>query len=226
MTEFKLICCVVNMGDASKLLKIARKYGVKESVISIGRGTLNSKLLAFLKINEIRKEIVSMLVEKELSSEAIKGISRDMAFEKPHHGIAFSFSVDKFVGGIDGIDIDKEKVDKNIQIQSGKVENYMYNIIYVIVEKGKAEDVMDAAAKAGSKGGTIINARGAGRHEVQRLFSLEIEPEREEVIIIIKSELKTKVVESIRNDLKMDVPGNGVMFVLDLDEVYGLHPDN
>jgi Nitrogen regulatory protein PII len=223
MTEFKLICCVVNMGDASKLLKIARKYGVKESVISIGRGTLNSKLLAFLKINEIRKEIVSMLVEKELSAEAIKGISREMAFEKPHHGIAFSFSVDKFMGGID---IDKEKVDKNIQIQSDKVEKNMYNIIYVIVEKGKAEDVMDAAAKAGSKGGTIINARGAGTHEVQKLFSLEIEPEREEVIIITKAELKPKVVESIRNDLKMDVPGNGVMFVLELDEVYGLHLDN
>jgi len=223
MTEFKLICCVVNMGDASKLLKIARKYGVKESVISIGRGTLNSKLLAFLQINEIRKEIVSMLIEKELAAEAIKGISREMAFEKPHHGIAFSFSVDKFMGGID---IDKEKIDKNIQIQSGKVEKNMYNIIYVIVEKGKAEDVMDAAEKAGSKGGTIINARGAGRHEVQKLFSLEIEPEREEVIIIIKSELKTKVVESIRNDLNMDVPGNGVMFVLELDEVYGLHPDN
>ena len=95
MAEFRLICCVVNMGDASKVLKAAGKHGIKEAVISIGKGTLNSRLLSILKINEIRKEIVSIVVETELATEAIKGISKDMAFEKPHHGIAFTHPVSK-----------------------------------------------------------------------------------------------------------------------------------
>ena len=216
MSEFRLICCVVDMGDASKVLKAARKYGVKESTISIGRGTLNSRVLTFLKINEVRKEIVSMVVETELAIEAIKGISRDMAFEKPHHGIAFTHPVSGLFGS-------RHVAEKNTK--TSEVENSMYNAIYVIVERGMAEEVIEVANKAGARGGTIVNARGSGSQETKRLFSIEIEPEKEKVIIIVKRELKDGIVVAVKNHLDIDEPGNGVIFVLDVNEVYGLHQD-
>ena len=208
---YSFIYCVVNMGDASKVLKSANKYGIKGGAVSIGRGTVSSKLLEFFAINEVRKEIVKMIVENKLASKAIEGISKDMAFEKPNHGIAFSHSVSECIGGGKVIDKESEIIGR---------EKSMYNIIYVIVDKGKAEDVIDAANKVGSRGGTIINARGV---EVQKFFSIEIEPEKEEVFIIAKKELKDNIVESIRSHLKIDDPGNGLLFVLDVDEVYGLH---
>ena len=216
MAEFKLICCVVNVGDASKVLKAARKYGIKESVISIGKGTLNSRLLTFLKINEMRKEIVSIVVETELATEAIKGISKDMAFDKPHHGIAFTHPVSGLFGS-------RYAIERNVKIN--EVENSMYNAIYVIVERGKAEDVVEAANKAGARGATIINARGSTSQETQKLFSIEIEPEKEKVIIIAKCEMKDAIVEALKNHLNIDEPGNGIIFVLDVNEVYGLHQD-
>ena len=214
MEEFKLIRCVVNMGDASKLIKYARKYGIKHGTISIGRGTVNSRILEFLKLNDIRKEIVTMIVETKLADEAIKGISKDMAFEKPHHGIIFSHSISEFV-------CNENNDDKNTEIN--EVKNQMYKAIYVIVDKGKAEEVIEAANKAGAKGGTIVNARGSGIHKVQKMFSLEIEPEKDKVIIIAKNELKDGIIESIKNDLMIDKPGNGIIFVLDVNEAYGLH---
>ena len=214
MAEYRLICCVVNMGDASKVLKAARRHGVKEGVISIGKGTMNNRILTFLKINEVRKEIVSMVVDAELATEAIKGISKDMAFEKPHHGIAFTHPVSGLFGS-------KHKAEKNTKMN--EVENSMYNAIYVVVERGKAEDVVEAANKAGARGATIVNARGSGSQETQRLFSIEIEPEKEKVIIITKCELKDSIVEAIKKDMHIDEPGNGIIFVLDVNEVYGLH---
>ena len=99
----------------------------------------------------------------------------------------------------------------------------MYKVIYTIVEKGRAEEAIDAATKAGARGGTIINARGAGPHDVQKIFSVEIEPEREIVFIIAKCDMKDSIVNSIREHLKIDEPGNGVLYVVDLIEVYGLH---
>ena len=214
MTGFCLICCVVNMGDACKVYKIARKYGVKGATISIGRGSVSGRLMNFLAINEERKEIVTMIVESELAEDAIKGISAEMKFEKPHHGIAFSYCVSEFIGSRN-----KECCLNNTN-DGGK---NMYNIIFVIVEKGKAEDVIEAANKAGSTGGTIINARGAGIHEVQKFFSMEIEPEKEEVFIITRKEKKDAIVASIRENLKIDEPGTGILYVLELNEVYGLH---
>ena len=214
MAEFRLICCVVNMGDASKVLKAARKHGIKEGVISIGKGTISSQLLTFLKINEMRKEIVSMVVEAELATEAIKGISKDMAFEKPHHGIAFTHPVSGLFG-------DRHQDKKNTK--TCEVENSMYNAIYVIVEKGQSEDIIDVANKAGARGATIVKARGSGSEEAQKLFSIEIVPEKEKIIIITESELKNNIVEAIKEHMNIDEPGNGIIFVLDVNEVYGLH---
>jgi nitrogen regulatory protein PII len=213
MTEFSLIYCVVNYGDASKVIKSARKYGVKSVSISIGRGTAHSRLLEVLALNEIRKEVVTLIIESELVNDAIKGITKDMAFEKPHHGIAFSFSISELISSKGQVGATKNK----------EVESAMYKAIYVIVERGKAEDVIDAANKAGARGGTIMNARGAGIQKAQKLFSVEIEPEQEEVFIIVKNEFKDGIVESISKHIRVDEPGNGIMFVLDVDEAYGLH---
>ena len=213
MAGFTLICCVVNMGDASKALKIAKKYGVKGGTTSIGRGTVSNRLMNFLAINDERKEILSMIVENELASSVMQGVGREMQFEKPHHGIAFSYSVSEFIGS-------KNVVAETKASEGGKG---MYNVIFVVVEKGRAEEVIDAAARAGSRGGTIINARGAGVHEVQKFFSLEIEPEKEEVFIVTKSENKDDIVSSIREQIKIDEPGNGMLYVLDVNEVYGLY---
>ena len=214
MVAFTLICCVLNVGHASRALKCAKKYWVKGGTFYIGRGTVHSRLLEILQINEVRREIVTMIIEDELAAGAIKGISEEMEFHKPNHGIAFSYSVKEFLGS------KNENVNKS---ESNEVKRTMYNIIYTIVEKGLAEDVIEAANKAGAPGGTIINARGAGPHEVQTLFSVEVEPEKEIVFVIAKSDMKDAIVDSIRTHLKIDVPGNGVLYVLDLNEVYGLY---
>lgn len=213
MPNFELICCVVNDGAASKALKIAKKHGVKGGTISLGHGTVGNRILSMLGIDDTSKEIITMVIEKELCAEAIKNISKDMEFHKPHHGVAFSMTVSAFIGS-------KNEIKNNSKIE--EVKNHMYNIIYVIVDKGKAEDVIEAANKAGSKGGTIINARGAGIHEAQKFFSVEIEPEKEKVLIITKSELKDAIVTSIKEHIKIDEPGNGVLFVMDTNEVYGI----
>jgi len=213
MSSYELICCVVNDGSASKTLKIAKKHGVKGGTISLGRGAVNNRLLDMLGFGGGRKEVITMVIENALCTKALKGISEEMEFEKPHHGIAFSMSVSAFIGS-------KNDIKNNSETE--EVKKRMYNIIYVIVDKGKAEDVIEAANSAGARGGTIINARGAGIHEAQKLFSVEIEPEKEKVFIITKSELKDAIVASIRDRLKIDEPGNGVLFVMDANEVCGI----
>ena len=216
MTGFDLICCVVNMGSASKVMKCARKYGVRGGTISIGKGTVNNRLLDVLGLNEVRKEIVYMVVESGLAGDAIKGIRKDMQFHKANHGIAFSHSVSEFIGS--------KNIDCNSQ-STVEVKKSMYKIIHVVVDKGRGADVVESANKAGARGGTILNARGSGIHEVQKLFSIEIEPEKEKVFIIAKTEQKDSIVEAIRTDLQIDEPGKGIIFVLDVNEAYGLHEE-
>ena len=99
----------------------------------------------------------------------------------------------------------------------------MYQLIITIVNRGNAGDVIDAAKAAGSKGGTIINARGSGIHETQRLFNMDIEPEKEMVMILSKEDITDSIVESIRIALEIDQPGNGIIFIQDVNQTYGIY---
>ena len=99
----------------------------------------------------------------------------------------------------------------------------VYHVINVIVDKGKAEDVIDAATAAGSKGGTIVNARGSGIHETSKLFAMDVEPERELVLILSECENTDAIVASIREHLQLDEPGNGIIYIQDVNKTYGIY---
>ena len=99
----------------------------------------------------------------------------------------------------------------------------MIQAILTVVEKGHAEEVIDAAVQAGSHGGTIIIARGSGVHETATLFGLGIEPEKELVMILADREKAPQIVETIYETLDLRQPGNGIVFVQNTARVRGLY---
>jgi nitrogen regulatory protein PII len=55
-----------------------------------------------------------------------------------------------------------------------------------------------------------------------RLFAMDIEPQKEIVLTISQVENTEKIVQSIRDELHIDEPGKGIMFVQDVTYAYGL----
>jgi len=213
MKKLSLIFAIVDMGQADKVFKYARKYGVHGGTVSIGRGTVSNKMLEFLGIDETERELVKMVAESEVASEAMKGMSKDMSLEKPNNGIIFSHTVDEFISN-------KYK-DFSGELNNDK-EDSMYKAIYVVVDRGEAESVVEAAKTAGARGATIMNAREVGENEAHKVFSIEIEPEKERVLIVTKTEGKDAIISAVREYLNIDEGGNGFIFVLDISEAYGL----
>ena len=96
------------------------------------------------------------------------------------------------------------------------------DLIVTIVNRGFADDVMAAAKKAGASGGTILNGRGAGAHELNEHFGVQLHPEKELVLIIAKKELRGAIMSSIAKDAGLSRDGMGVCFSLPVDEAVGL----
>ena len=213
--DFELICVIVNFGIGSKVLKLAKQSGVTGGTVFLGTGTTKNRLLELLDLYEIRKEIVLMIAEKTIAYKALEELNRKFSFEKPNHGIAFCISV-KNILGLTSLKGDYSK-------KSGGVENTMYNVIFTVVDRGKADSVIEAANQAGSRGGTIINARGSGIHETSKLFAMEIEPEKEIVLILSEQNLTETIASSIKEKIKIDEPGNGIIFIQDVKKTYGLY---
>ena len=213
--EYELICVIVNFGLGSDVLRFSKQHGINGGTIYLGKGTIKNAILEFLEISESRKEIVLMASEATTAYNALEEINEHFKLSKPNHGIAFSTSVMSIFG--------TDRIQCKGDNESRGVEKTMYNLIMVVVDRGKAEAVTEAAAKAGSRGGTIIHARGSSIHETSKVFSMDIEPEKEIVLIISDMNKTDEITASINEQLQINEPGNGIIFVQDINKAYGLY---
>ena len=215
IVEIELICVIVNFGLGSKILKTAKHHGIHGGTITIAKGTVQNRISEYIGLSDIRKEILYMVADKETAYQALELINHEYKFDKPNHGIAFTTSICAALG---------TRSYKCEYMKSERGEDItMYQVITSIVDKGKAEDVIEAASKAGSKGGTVVNGRGSGIHETSKLFSMDIEPEKEIVIILSEISMTEAIVASIRETLNVDVPGKGIIYIQDTNKTYGIY---
>ena len=215
---YELVYVIVNFGMGSRILHRAKEHGISGGTISLGRGTVSNSLLNFLSLYDERKEIVLMGADTHTADHALAELNKEFHFHKPHHGIAFTTSACEIVGSR------CYKSEENAEERG--VNKSMYQVIITVVNRGNAEEVIEAAQAAGSKGGTIINARGSGVNETRRLFHMDIEPEKEMVMILSKEDITEAIVTSIREKLDIDQPGNGIIFVQNVNSVYGIYDED
>ncbi len=213
--NIELIYFIVNFGQSSKIIHEAKQCGITGSTVMLGSGTVNSRISDYLGISDIRKEIILMLAESSTAYRALEHIHQHFKLDKPNHGIAYTTAISGTVG-TSCIKHENDNMERGM-------DEIMYHSINIVVEKGKAEDVIEAAVAAGSKGGTIINGRGAGIHETSKLFNMDIEPEKEVVLILSEADKTEAIVASITEKLKIDEPGNGIIFVQDVKKAYGIY---
>lgn len=105
------------------------------------------------------------------------------------------------------------------------MEGISYDLIVTIVNKGKAEKVVESSKRAGAEGGTVILGRGTGIHEKAKLFGIPIEPEKEIVLTLTPSDITESVLEAILKDTDLNKPGKGIAFVLSIDKIAGINHD-
>lgn len=213
--RYLIITLILSEHQCHKFGRIAKEKDIRGGVVVLGKGTVNSATLNLLGIKSQKKEIVSILVNKEKATEFMDYFSKELQLNEPGHGIAYT------TPAIIADQIINNKQGTWNTVQSMEVDN-MYIKLTVIVNRGMADSVMDIARKSGVKGGTTMHGRGTGSEFTEKLFGIEIVPEKELVIILMPSELVNKVVNDLYRELELDVPGNGILFVEPVVEVRGL----
>lgn len=210
--HLEMLVVIVEHNKASKVLHLADEKGVTASVAMLGRGTASRTIFDYLGLNDKKKAVLMLFGKTEEIMDLADYLVEKLEMNKPNHGIAYIESAFNVFGT-------EDNANGSENIKRGET---MYNAIYTIVEKGNADDVIEAAEKAGSRGGTVMHARGSGSEEARKVFNMLIEPEKE-IVLIISEEAKTKdIVESIRKETGIEEQGKGIIFVTNVEQTYGL----
>ena len=96
-----------------------------------------------------------------------------------------------------------------------------FELIVAIINKDYASDLMEVAREAGAKGGTILYARGTGDHNVEKLFGLTLQQEKEVVLILTEIKNKVAIMKSIIETAGLNTLGRGICFSMPVEDVIG-----
>jgi nitrogen regulatory protein PII len=96
---FEVIFAIVNAGVADDVMDVARELGVRGGTILNARGVVKADAAAFFGITlHEDKEILMMVVERELRDQVLNAIYKEMGMAKKAKGIAFSLPVSDVAG--------------------------------------------------------------------------------------------------------------------------------
>lgn len=99
------------------------------------------------------------------------------------------------------------------------------NLITCIVQRGRAEKVVDAALKAGAPGATYYYGRGTGVRQKLGVLSKLIVPEKEIILIVTKESQTDSIFDAVVKAGKLDKKGQGFAYIHKLDRAIGFLED-
>ncbi|MDR0812718.1 MAG: P-II family nitrogen regulator [Oscillospiraceae bacterium] len=97
-----------------------------------------------------------------------------------------------------------------------------YHLILTVVNSGYAEAVMQAARRAGARGGTIISARGTKAQGEADFLGIPIQPEKDIVLILSAAQTCSAIMSEIATGAGLNTEGRGFSFALPATDVTGV----
>ena len=196
----QLLRIILPRGKGSKFMNILKDHEATAIGCFYGEGSAPSEILSALAIDKTKKEIVTALIKEESVKKVIEEISEKL--QAVNSAVAFSTSLEG--------------------------ENNMeYVCLYVIVDRHQGQKAIHIAQENGARGATVIHGRGSGEAVKSSLFlSMNIEPEKDLVIMLVKKDLVEKIQKEIYDQMDLASQGKGIIYSLPVNHVAGLVEQN
>lgn len=201
----RIYFAIVNRGKANSLLKFVKKFNIHEGSILLGEGTIRSKVLESVGLNQTQKEVVMIPVSIQQDALLHKEVSEKFEFNEKNKGIGFSVPFMRWSKDSESFGLEDNHFD--------------YHLIMAIVDKGKTQNIIRAARKAKARGGTIIHGRGAGVPK-DYYFHIDAQPQKDTVLIVVsdkKVEQVTQAIQKVMTEEKL-----GILFALPVVSTSGI----
>lgn len=214
MADNQVFVAVVDRGKANSLLRLAQQNGATGGTIFLGEGTMQSRWMDWLGINQTQKEVLFTAVPTQTHKQLLGALLDEFQMHKRYKGIAFSMPFRRWLP-------DARRLDEDIAVP----EAPPYICLMIVLEKGRWEDCMRIARAAGAQGGTVIHGRGAGVQKDEYYVPLTIEPQKDIVMIVTKRETAYAIRAAIYDLMELDKPGGGIIFSLPVLSTIGLYEE-
>lgn len=217
----KALVGVVSARDALNLTQLSNGVCAALSYETDAKGTARSALLDYLGLGETAKKLVVSLIPERAAEAAMKEIRENMPLYLPGQGICFTLPL----SGASAIVFNAlKKSSPDSEKKGGKKvkKEREYSLLVTAMQKGYAEEAMEAARTAGAAGGTVLSAATLNDKKAEQLIGVTLQKETDILLILVKNEAKESITQAILQKVGLKTDGGGVVFSLPVDDIAGV----
>lgn len=182
-------------------------------------GTASSEMMDILGLGSSEKGVLAAVSEKGTADLILKRLHKELKLGTVNSGIAFTAplnGVSNFLLHIAESASSDDRKDNTIMSESN------YTMIAAIVNPGFSDNVMNVARSAGAGGGSVIHSRRISDKKNIAFWGLNVQEEKEIVLIIAKNDSKLEIMQAIGKECGMRSDANGMVISLPIESVIGL----
>ena len=203
------------INDDEKSLKLlTNEFSLPFNIITHGEGTASQGILDFLGLTKTEKILFTSIIPDTYEKEILTYIKKEMRLKEIGKGVAFTTPLSSSPQYIH--EVFSGKKGTKMKNKNG------YHLLITIVIEGYAEKVMNVAKKCGANGGTVIRGREIGSKSGFKFFNVQVEPEKDILLIVCKDEDKNKIMEGILEKYGANTEAKGLCITLPIDNTVGI----
>lgn len=94
--------------------------------------------------------------------------------------------------------------------------------LFIVINAGFADNIIDILYATGARGATILNARGEGKQH--KLFmGITIDSEKEMILCVTDEGTAEKAMLAIKEKVGLKTPAHSVCFTMPVDQIVGIN---
>lgn len=220
MSELFCMMTITNRSRAKKFIDLYRRHGVDMAFSTLGGGTAVSETLDSLGLEQAEKSILFSIVTRCTWKNIKSSLEKDMQIDVPGTGIAFLIPLSS-IGGKKPLYCltEHQNFEKG---EESTLKNTKYELLVVIANQGYTDLIMDAARGENAGGGTVIHAKGTGMERAEKFLGVSLVNEKEIVLIVVKTEMKNRIMKAIMNKAGLESKAHSIVFSLPVTSTAGM----
>lgn len=208
---------VVNPGAMDRVCEIAAALDLPQTVTLLGHGTAVQSMLDLLGIESTEKRVIMTVANPEKTRKFIKEMRRQVYIGIPGHGIIMAVPI-KSVGG--GKTLAYLNNGEQQPARYTPELSNRYELIVIVANEGRTDQVMNAARAAGATGGTVLHGKGTGSQN-KKFYNVSIAAEKEVILMVAQNDRKAVIMQSVLHHAGPDSKAGAILFSLPVSEVAG-----
>lgn len=191
-----------------------QSQGVPLVLTVLGQGTATTEILDCLGLEATEKAVLMLAAPN--SRRLIRRAERDLWLDVPGRGILMTVPIAS-IGGARARDyLLPQEGEESME------QERTHELIIVITNRGRTDQVMNAARSAGAGGGTSVHAKGTGTELAKKFFGVSIAAEKELVFILAEVDKRRPIMKAVMDQAGMQTEAQSLVFSLPVTDIAGL----